>query len=54
MKKAIGVILLLLVLACLIGVTCATYGLKAGLAAWATGFVIALIVVIAMALITGD
>ena len=54
MKKTIGIILLIAVYVALIGVTCAVYGWKCGLAIWATGFVIALIICIAMFLIEDD
>lgn len=51
MKKIVGIVLLIAVFAVLIGVTCAVYGWKYGLAAWGIAFVIALIICIAMFLI---
>lgn len=51
MKKTVGVVLLIAVFAVLIGVTCAVFGWKYGLAAWGTAFVISLIICIAMFLI---
>lgn len=51
MKSTIGFILLALVLALLIGVTCYVFGWKLGLGVWGIGFALALIIVIAMYLI---
>jgi hypothetical protein len=51
MKRTIGFILLALVLALLIGVTCYVCGWKLGLRVWGIGFALALIVDIAMFLI---
>lgn len=51
MKSTIGFILLALVLAFLIGITCYACGWKLGLGAWGIGFALALIIVIAMHLI---
>ena len=51
MKRTIGVILLALVFALLIGVTCYIYGWKTGIILWGIAFALALIIVIAMYLI---
>ena len=51
MKRTIGFILLVLIFAFLIGVTCYIYGWKTGLALWGIAFALALIIVIAMHLI---
>lgn len=51
MKKIVGVVLLIVVFAVLIGVTCVVCSWKFGLAAWGTAFAIALILCIAVLLI---
>lgn len=51
MKRIIGFILLALILALLIGITCCLCGWKLGLRMWGIGFALALIVAIAMFLI---
>lgn len=51
MKKIVGIVLLIAVFAVLIGVTCAVFGWKHGLATWGIAFVMALIICIAMFLI---
>lgn len=51
MKKTIGFILLALILAFLIGITCYTYGWKIGLTAWGISFALTLIIIIATFLI---
>lgn len=51
MKSTIGFILLALVLALLIGETCYVCGWKLGLKVWGIGFILALIIAIAMCLI---
>lgn len=54
MKKIIGIILLITIFVILIGATCIVCGWKYGLVAWAVGFVIALIICIAIFLIEDD
>lgn len=51
MKRTIGFILLALIFAFLIGITCYVCGWKIGMTIWGIGFVLALIIVIAMYLI---
>ena len=51
MKRTIGVILLVLIFAFLIGVTCYICGWKTGLTLWGIAFALALIIIIAMYLI---
>ena len=51
MKKTIGFILLALMLALLIGITCCVFGWKMGMTVWGIGFALALIIVIAIFLI---
>ncbi len=51
MKRTIGFILLALILALLIGITCYVCGWKMGLTVWGIGFALALIIVTAMFLI---
>ena len=54
MKRTIGFILLALVLALLIGITCYICGWKMGMTIWGIGFIFALIIVIAICLIEED
>ena len=51
MKRTIGFILLALILALLIGITCYICGWKTGMTVWGISFVLELIFVIAMYLI---
>lgn len=51
MKRTIGFILLALIFAFLIGMTCYVCGWKMGMTVWGIGFALALIIVIAMCLI---
>jgi hypothetical protein len=51
MKSTIGFILLALILALLIGVTCYVCGWKLGMGMWGIGFALALIIAIAIYLI---
>ena len=51
MKRTIGFILLALIFALLIGITCYVCGWKMGMAIWGIAFALALIIVIAMYLI---
>lgn len=53
MKRTIGFILLALIFAFLIGVTCYTCGWKMGIILWGIAFALALVIVIAMYLIEG-
>ena len=55
MKRTIGFILLALIFALLIGVTCYICGWKTGITLWGIAFALALIIVIAIYLIeTGE
>ena len=54
MKRTIGFILLALIFALLIGVTCYICGWKMGMIIWGIGFALALIIVTAMYLIDED
>lgn len=51
MKRIIGIIILVLVFALLIGVSCEVYGLKTALITWALSFLLALVVIVAIFLI---
>ena len=51
MKRTIGIILLVLIFALLIGVTCYICGWKTGMTLWGIAFALALIIVIAIYLI---
>lgn len=51
MKRIIGIIILVLVFAILIGASCTVYGVKTALITWALGFLISLVVVVAIFLI---
>ena len=51
MKRIIGFILLALILALLIGITCYICGWKTGMTIWGISFALALIIVTAMYLI---
>ena len=51
MKRTIGFILLALIFALLIGITCHICGWKTGMILWGISFALALIIVIAMHLI---
>ena len=51
MRRIIGFILLALVFALLIGITCYIYGWKMGIIMWGIAFAFALIIVIAICLI---
>lgn len=51
MKRIIGIIILVLVFALLIGATCAVYGLKTALITWALSLLLALVVIVAIFLI---
>ena len=51
MKRIIGIIILVLVFALLIGASCVAYGLKEALITWAIGLLLAIIIVIAIFLI---
>ena len=48
MKRIIGIIILALVFAFLIGVSCVAYGVKTALITWALGFLISLVIVVAI------
>ena len=52
MKRIIGIILLALVFALLIGVSCVAYGVKTALITWALGFLFAIIIAVAICFIT--
>jgi len=54
MKRIIGFILLALIFALLIGVTCYICGWKVGMTLWGISFALAVIIVIAMYLIDED
>ena len=54
MKRTIGFILLILILAFLVGITCYVCGWKMGMTVWGMGFALALIIVIAIFLIEED
>ena len=54
MKRTIGFILLALIFALLIGITCYICGWKMGIIIWGIGFALALIIVTAMYLIDED
>ncbi len=54
MKRTIGFILLALILALLIGITCYICGWKIGITVWGIGFGFALIIAIAICLIEED
>lgn len=51
MKRIIGIIILVLVFALLIGVSCAVYGFKTALITWAISLLLALVVIVAIFLI---
>lgn len=51
MKRIIGIIILVLVFALLIGVSCAVYGFKTALITWAISLLLAVIILIAIFLI---
>ena len=51
MKRIIGIILLVLVFALLIGASCMAYGVKTALITWALSFLISLVIVVAIFLI---
>ena len=51
MKRMIDGIILAMVFALLVGTACVAFGWKIGFTVWATGFVLALIIVIVMYLI---
>ena len=53
MKRIIGGIILAVVFAFLVGVTCVAYGWRAGLVAWVGGSAIAFLLFFALLLITG-
>ena len=50
--KIIGIIILVLVYALLIGASCVAYGVKIALIIWALGFLFAIIIAVAICLIT--
>ncbi len=52
MKKIVGIIILVLVFSLLIGASCTAYGVKTALITWALGFLFAIIIVVAIFLIT--
>ena len=51
MKRIIGIIILVLVFALLIGGSCVAYGVKTALITWALGLLISLVIVVAIFLI---
>lgn len=51
MKKIIGIIILVLMFAILIGASCVAYGVKTALITWALGFLFAIIIIVAIFLI---
>lgn len=51
MKRIIGIIILALVFAFLIGMSCVAYGVKTALIIWALGLFISLVIVVAIFLI---
>lgn len=51
MKKTIGFILLALILALLVGITCCICGWKMGMTTWGIGFAFGMIIAIAIFLI---
>ena len=51
MKRIIGIIILALVFAFLIGMSCVAYGVKTALITWALGSFISLVIVVAIFLI---
>ena len=51
MKRIIGIIILVLVFALLIGGSCVTDGVKTALITWALGFLISFVIVVAIFLI---
>ena len=51
MKRIIGIIILILVFALLIGASCTVYGVKTALTTWALSFLLALVIVVAIFLI---
>ena len=51
MRRIIGIIILVLVFALLIGVSCVAYGVKTALITWALGFLFAIIIIVAIFLI---
>lgn len=53
MKRIIGIIILVLVFALLIGASCVAYGVKTALITWALGFLFAIIIIVAIFLIQG-
>lgn len=54
MKSIIGIIILVLVYALLIGASCVACGVKTALITWALGFLFAIIIVVAICFIQGD
>ncbi len=52
MKRIIGIIILILAYALLIGASCVAYGVKTALITWALGFLFAIIIAVAICLIT--
>ena len=54
MKKIIGGIILAMVFAFFIIVTCVAYGWKEGLITWAIALILTIIILFAVYLITGD
>ena len=54
MKKIIGGIILAMVFAFLVVITCVANGWKAGLIAWAIAIILSIIIIIAVHLITED
>lgn len=51
MKRIIGIIILVLVFALLIGASCEAYGVKTALITWALSFLLALVILVAIFLI---
>ena len=51
MKRIIGIIILALAFTLLIGASCVAYGVKTALIIWALGFLISLVIVVAIYLI---
>lgn len=48
MKKIIGIIILVLIFALLIEVSCVAYGVKTALITWVLGFLFAIIIIVAI------
>lgn len=51
MKRIIGIIILVLVFAFLIGMSCVAYGVKTALIIWALGLFVSLVITVAIFLI---